>query len=153
MHLGGFFGLFFWNAPLSRKELEVKLEVLIMFNRLSLRWMTDSKFIFTSLIKSSQHSIFFSISFSVVKIKYTYLISFVASLSVGWIVLKRFRKIDVFQPKYYGICLNGKWEFHLFQFQKLYFFLKKPTINVLALMSLQTSESWKSAIFKILKKH
>ena len=33
------------------------------------------------------------------------------------------------------------------------FFLKKPTINVRALMSLQTSESWKSAIFKILKKH
>ena len=24
MHLGGFFGLFFWNAPLSRQELEVK---------------------------------------------------------------------------------------------------------------------------------
>ena len=34
----------------------------------------------------------------------------------------------------------------------MYFFLKKPTINVRALMSLQTSESWKSAIFKNFEK-
>ena len=29
MHSGGFFELFFWNAPLSRQELEVKLKALM----------------------------------------------------------------------------------------------------------------------------
>ena len=46
----------------------------------------------------------------------------------------------------------GNENFIYFSFTKC-IFLKKPTINVRALMSLQTSESWKSAIFKILKKH
>ena len=33
--------------------------------------------------------------------------------------------MDVFEPKYYAIFLNGKQELHLFQFHKIFFFFKE----------------------------
>ena len=86
-------------------------------------------------IKSSQHSNFFSISFSVIKIKYTYLVLLPPLVSAEQFEKDSERWMYSSPSTMESVEMENE-NFIYFSFKKGFFF-KKPTINARALMSLQ----------------